>query len=74
MENESTVVVDDLDIFQYIESYHTEDQDINHPALLHQHDDINSSAPIILYNFNNNSVYEVGNDGNRSIADHYMEQ
>jgi len=74
MESESIVVVDDLDIFQYMEANHAENQDINHPALLHQHDDINSSAPIVLYNFNNNSVYEVGNDGNRSIADHYMKQ
>lgn len=64
--------MDDINIFQYIEGYHTEDY-IKHPALLHQHGDINSSAPVVLYNFNNNSVYEVENDGNRRIADHYME-
>ncbi|GAU33391.1 hypothetical protein TSUD_20840 [Trifolium subterraneum] len=36
--------------------------------LLHQHDDMNSSAPIILYDFSNHSVYEVGKDGYGSHA------
>ncbi|PNX84171.1 ap2-like ethylene-responsive transcription factor ant, partial [Trifolium pratense] len=48
----------DLDIFQEYQYRH---------HLLHQHDDdMNSSAPIILYDFSNHSVYEVGKDGNGS--------
>ncbi|KAK2378946.1 Integrase-type DNA-binding superfamily protein [Trifolium repens] len=56
---EQTVVIDDVDIFEINEAQY-------HHHLLHQHDDLNSSTPIILYNFNDHSVYEVGKDGNKS--------
>ncbi|KAK2432716.1 Integrase-type DNA-binding superfamily protein [Trifolium repens] len=56
---EQKVVIDDVDIFEINEAQY-------HHHLLHQHDDLNSSAPIILYNFNDHSVYEVGKDGNKN--------
>ncbi|GAU47802.1 hypothetical protein TSUD_263340 [Trifolium subterraneum] len=59
LEEQTVAIDDDVDIFQLNEAQY-------HHHLLHQHDDLNSSAPIILYNFNDHSVYEVGKDGNKS--------
>ncbi|WJX17649.1 hypothetical protein P8452_07538 [Trifolium repens] len=50
---------DDLDIFQEYQYRH---------HFLRRHDDLNSSAPIILYDFSNHSVYEAGKDGYGSHA------
>lgn len=55
--NEESVIVDDNDVFQHNEEYQY------HKALLHQHDDIDPSAPMVLYNFIYNSFYVVGKDG-----------
>ncbi|XP_050886187.1 AP2-like ethylene-responsive transcription factor BBM2 [Lathyrus oleraceus] len=55
--NEEAVIVDDNDVFQHNEEYQY------HKALLHQHDDIDPSAPMVLYNFIYNSFYVVGKDG-----------
>ncbi|XP_058726757.1 AP2-like ethylene-responsive transcription factor BBM1 [Vicia villosa] len=57
MSKEQAIVMDDNDAYQHNDEYQ------NHKALLHQHDDIDPSAPIVLYNFIYNSFYVVGKDG-----------